>query len=149
MPDWKRIVVGDAFRLPSRNINYYRDLFLLSPFLLFAVVGVFKLLDHQWIRGAECAGLALGALLLARERLLLFLGALGFCAVRFLVVVAPTRDWRGFVGLLATGILLLVFGRVARNYKPTYVWPDGSIVELLVGLSSLLLTLRAFILIEH
>jgi hypothetical protein len=78
MPDWKRIVFGDAFRLPSRNLNYYRDLFLVCPFLLFAVVAVFKLLDYQWILGAECAGLALAALLLSRERLFLFLGALGF-----------------------------------------------------------------------
>jgi hypothetical protein len=77
MPDWKRIVVGDAFRLPSRDINYYRDLFLLCPFILFAVAGIFKLLSQQWVVGAECLGIALGALLLSRERLLLFLGALG------------------------------------------------------------------------
>jgi hypothetical protein len=87
--------------------------------------------------------------LLARERLFLFLGALGFCAVRFLVAVALTHDWRGFVGLFVAGILLLVFGRMAKNHKPSYGWPEGSIVEVLVGLSSLLLTLRAFIFIDH
>jgi hypothetical protein len=61
MPNWKRIVVGDAFRLPSQNINYYRDLVLAWPFLLFAVVGIFKLLGHQWVLGVECTALALGA----------------------------------------------------------------------------------------
>jgi hypothetical protein len=149
MPDWKRIVVGDAFRLPSRNINYYRDLFLLCPFLIFAVAGVFKLVGHQWVVGAECVGLALGALLLARERFILFLGAVGFCAVRFVIAIAQTHDWRGYVGLLVSGFVLLVSGRLARSYKPSYGWPEGSIAELVVGLSSLLLTLRAFILIDH
>ena len=149
MPDWKRIVVGEAFRLPSRNINYYLDLFLLCPFLLFAVSGVFRLLSHQWVVGAECIGIALGALLLARERLILFLGAVGFCTVRFLVAILLTQDWRAYVGLLISGIVLVLFGRLAKNYQPSYGWPEGSVVELVVGLSSLLLTLRAFILIDR
>jgi hypothetical protein len=72
-----------------------------------------------------------------------------FCAVRFLVVIVLIHDWRGFVGLLVAGVLLLVFGRMAKNHKPSYGWPEGSVVEVLVGLSSLLLTLRAFILIDH
>jgi hypothetical protein len=125
MPVWKKIVVGDAFRLPSRNINYYRDLFLLCPFMIFAVAGVFKLVSHQWVVGAESSGIALGALLLARERLFLFLGAVGFCAVRFLFVIALTQDWRGYVGLLVSGLVLLVFGRFAKSYKPSYGWPEG------------------------
>jgi hypothetical protein len=33
--DWKRIIVGDAFKLPSRNPRYYLDLVLMVP-LLFA-----------------------------------------------------------------------------------------------------------------
>jgi len=33
--DWKQIIVGDAFRLPSRNPRYYLDLVLMVP-LLFA-----------------------------------------------------------------------------------------------------------------
>jgi hypothetical protein len=113
------------------------------------VGGVFKLLTQQWVVGAECIGIASGALLLSRERLLLFLGAGGFCAVRFLIAIALTHDWRAYVGLLISCILLVVFGRLAKNYKPRYRWPEGSIVELLVGLSSLLLAIRAFILIDR
>jgi len=50
MPNWKQIVVGDAFRLPSRNPRYYLDLVLIVP-LFFA--GLF-LLDsiHTWHIGA-------------------------------------------------------------------------------------------------
>jgi hypothetical protein len=40
MPDWKRLIVGDAFQLSSRDFNYYRDLFLLWPFLLFTIAGL-------------------------------------------------------------------------------------------------------------
>ena len=149
MPDWKKIVVGDAFRLPSRSVNYYRDVFLLCPFLIFAVAGVFKLINRQWVIGAECVGIASLALLLARERLPLFLGAVGFCAVRFLIAIVLTQDWRGYVGLMTTGVLLFAFGRYAKNYKPSYGWPEGSIVELIVGLCSFLLALRTFLLIDR
>jgi hypothetical protein len=41
-PQWRieKTIVGNAFRLPSGNRNYYRDLFLLCPFLLFAIAGL-------------------------------------------------------------------------------------------------------------
>jgi hypothetical protein len=35
MTNWKQIIVGDAFKLPSRNPRYYLDLVLMVP-LLFA-----------------------------------------------------------------------------------------------------------------
>ena len=51
MPDWKRVIVGDAFQLSSRDFNYYRDLFLLWPFLLFTIAGLVNLFgvghDHR------------------------------------------------------------------------------------------------------
>jgi hypothetical protein len=149
VPDWRKIVVGDAFRLPSRDVNYYRDLFLLCPFLLFAVAGIFKLLDHQWRVGSESISIAFCALLLARERLLLVFGAVGFCALRFGIVIARTQDWRGYVGLLVAVTLLLIFGRFAKSYKPSYGWPEGSIAELVVSLSSVLLTLKVFIFLDR
>jgi hypothetical protein len=37
MTDWKQIIVGDAFKLPSRNPRYYLDLVLMLP-LLFAAL---------------------------------------------------------------------------------------------------------------
>jgi hypothetical protein len=149
MPDWKRLVVGDAFRLPSRNFDYYRDLLLASPFLIFAIAGILRLFDHRWVVGAECIGISVIALSLARERLLLFLGALAFCALRFLIAVVLTQDWRGYVGFITTVTLLVAFGRLARNHKPSYNWPEGSIVELLLGLTSFILALKVFLLIDR
>jgi len=153
MPDWKKVVVGDAFRLPSRNLNYYRDVFLLWPFLLFAMVGLIDVFasdhDHR-IVGMKCFGLAVAAIVLARERLFLIVGALGFCAVRFMFALALSHDWRAVVGLFATGIPVLLSLRFMRNYRPSYDWPDGlSIMDLLVGLSSLLLALKIFTLIDR
>ena len=148
MPKWNRIIVGDAFRLPSRNFNYYRDLFLIWPFLLFSIAGIIHVFtsDHlHRVLGMKCLVLAALALALARERRILFLGALGFCAVRFLFALVMTQDWRALVGLLATGIPLLLSVRFLADYKPSYEWPEGlSIVSLIVGLSSLGLTLAAF-----
>jgi hypothetical protein len=46
MPDWKRIIVGDAFKLPSRNPRYYLDLMLIVP-LFFAGVFLFESV-HTW-----------------------------------------------------------------------------------------------------
>ena len=46
MLDWKRIIVGDAFKLPSRNPRYYLDLMLIVP-LFFAGVFLFESV-HTW-----------------------------------------------------------------------------------------------------
>src|ERR1700730_6548861 len=46
MPDWKQIIVGDAFRLPSRDPRYYLDLVLIVP-LFFAGLFLFESV-HAW-----------------------------------------------------------------------------------------------------
>lgn len=46
MPDWNRIIVGDAFKLPSRDPRYYLDLALIVP-LFFAGVFLFESV-HTW-----------------------------------------------------------------------------------------------------
>jgi hypothetical protein len=40
MPNWKRIIIGDALKVSSSGINQLRDLFLMGPFLLFSIVAV-------------------------------------------------------------------------------------------------------------
>jgi hypothetical protein len=130
MLDRRGLVVGDAFRLPSRDFNYYRDIFLLPPFLLFAAAGIFKPLNHQWVVGSESIGIALCALLFARERLVLFLGGVGFCAVRFVIAIVLTGDWRGCVGLLVSGVLLLVLGRFARTANRAMAGQKGPLPNL-------------------
>jgi hypothetical protein len=148
VPNWNRIVVGDAFRLPSRNFNYYRDLFLLCPFVVFSIAGIIHASapDHPHrILGMKCLVLAALALALARERRILLMGALGFCAARFLFALVMTQGWKALVGLLVTGIPLVLSVRFLSDYKPRYEWPEGlTIAGLIVGLSSLIFTLAPF-----
>jgi hypothetical protein len=94
-PDWKRVIVGDAFQLPSHDFNYYRDLFLLWPFLLFtiaALVGLFGV-GHYQRDGMKFAVLSLVTVALARERFILISAALGFCAMQSLFSFFIKRDW--------------------------------------------------------
>jgi hypothetical protein len=147
VPDWKRVIVGDAFQLPSREFNYYRDLFLIWPFLFFTIVSLVNLFsmgqDHRL--GFKCLALSLATLLLARERFVLIGAVLGFCAVQSGVSFALKHKWVALVVSILTGVVFLLLIRSMRDYKPSYRWPKGlSIVDLLVGLSSLGLTLAFF-----
>ena len=147
MLSWKRAIVGDAFRVPSRDFNFYRDSFLAWPFLLFTIAGLVNLFsrgaDHR--PGFEFAALSLVSLLLARERFILIGGALGFCAVQSLLSFFLRHERVGLLVAIITGALFVVFIRSLKNYKPSYEWPKGlSIAALLVGLSSLGFTLLVF-----
>lgn len=148
MPNWKRIVVGDAFRLPSRDFNYYRDFFLFWPFLIFTILGLVNLItpDHAHTAlGMKCLALGALAILLARERLILFLGALGFCAIRFLIVLLITGDWSALLALLATAIPVIWSVFVLSDYKPSYEWSNKlSVIDVVLSVSSLGFTLVVF-----
>lgn len=148
MPNWNRIIVGDAFRVPSHNINYYRDLILLWPFLLFSISALAHLFtpghDHRVV-GLKCAALAILSIILAKEKKVLFLAAVGFCAIRFLFAFVVTQDWRALIGFLITGVPLLFTIRFWAEYKPSYEWPQKrTVVDLVLGLASLAATLTAF-----
>lgn len=73
MPNWKQMIVGDAFRAPSRDFNYYRDTFLIWPCLVFTIVGLVNLFGggHERRLGFIFAGLSILLILLARERVIL------------------------------------------------------------------------------
>ena len=147
MPDWKQRIVGDAFHLPSRSANYYRDLFLFWPFLLFTIAALVILLKRtdDYRTGLEYASLSVLSIVLARERIILIGAALGFCAVQSLLAFVLRHD---FVGLLAGVLFAVAFLLLAyklRNYKPNYEWPRGlSLTSLLIGLSSLGLSILLF-----
>jgi hypothetical protein len=140
MPDWKRVIVGDAFQLPSHELNYYRDLFLVWPFLLFSVTGLVNLfgVGHDHRIGVKLVALSLVTILLARERFVLIGGALGFCAVQSLVSFFLRHDWTGLAVAITTGGFFILLIRSLRGLKASYQWPRGMrIGDLLVALSSL------------
>lgn len=146
MLSWKRTIVGDAFRVPSRNINFYRDIVLAWPFLLFSIAALANLLsrtsDHR--PGFEFAALSLASILLAKERLPLVVGALGFCFAQSTITSFLRHSGVGLLVAIITGASFVVLVRRFKNYKPSYERPAGTTVELLIGLSSLGLTLLLF-----
>lgn len=147
MPDWKRVITGDAFRVPSRDPNYYRDGFLIWPFLLFTVAALTTLLGNRYDfgLGLKFAAVSLLAILLARERFVLIAGALGFCAAQSLLSFCTRNDWGALAVAIPTGTLFLVLIRSLKDYKPSYQWPKGmSLVDLLIWFSSLALSIVLF-----
>ena len=144
MPNWRQVIVGDAFRLPSRELSYYRDLFLACPFWLFTVASVANLLnphaDHRLL--LRVVPLSALAILLARERIGLLGGALGFTALQSLIFFVLRHDWVGLAVAIPTGTLFYLLIWFLKDYKSSYEFPrDLTIVDLVIGLSSLALSL--------
>ena len=147
VPNWKQIIVGDAFRVPSTDVNYYRDSFLVWPFMLFSIIGLVNLftrgVDHRL--GIKYSALAIAAILLAKERAILFLAALGFCALQSLISFGLKHEWVALATAMLTGAPFLLFLRAWADYKPSYQRSRGStMVDLIISISSLGLTLALF-----
>jgi len=141
------VVVGDAFQLSSRDFNYYRDLFLLWPFLLFTIAGLVNLfgVGHDHRIGMKLLALSLVTIVLARERFILIGGALGFCAVQSGISFVLKHDWIALAVSICSSTLFLALLRSLRDYKPSYSTPNGiRIADILTGLTSLGLTLAVF-----
>jgi len=149
LPDWKRIIIGDAFVLSSRDPNFYRDLFLTQPFLYFSIAAVTSLVfrANDYRAGIKCAALALLAILLARERFVLLAASLGFVSVQGGISFVLKHDVIGLALSIVAGasFLLLVRFLFLSDYKPSYPIPSsGTIVDLVVGLVSLASTVAIF-----
>ena len=68
-------------KLFSRDVNYLRDVALFWPFVLYSVFAVSFSPTNRTL-ALRCAVVAIAALSLAKEKLLLFLVAIGFIAIR-------------------------------------------------------------------
>jgi len=150
LQDWKRTFY-DTLGLPSGDLNFYRDLFLFLPIVLFAITGSVHLFgaDNERMLAWKCLAIAAYGVLLARERLVLIAGGLAFCAIRLLFGFAFTLDWHLLLGVTAAGLPLLLALRFLK-YKPSYAWPanlDG-VATLVVTASSLLFTLKGFLILN-
>jgi hypothetical protein len=103
----------------SRDLNYLRDVALFWPFVISSIVAVsavFSPSDRQL--ALRCAALAVGAILLAKERLLLFFAAMALVAVRGTVwLVIRPWSWSIFAITALTGIPFLIAKRVWRHPK--------------------------------
>jgi len=146
MLDWHRIIVGDAFKASSGDINYYRDLALMWPFLLFSITSILQLISPESpayrVYGFKLAACAIVAIILAKEKLLLIVGSLAFVTLRLAVALLFRWNSHAFVALLVAGGVILAILRIHRDWKPSYEWPDKMhVIDLVVGVSSLGLAL--------
>lgn len=157
MPDWNRIIVGDAFKVPSHDFNYYRDLFLIWPFMLFSVAGITQLYAPVSPAGRRygftLAACAVFLVLLAKEKRLLILVTclyVGFrVAVRLVLGLFFLRhDWHPYLlALLVSGGVALVVLRLSKGWRPSYTGSSVGkirILSLLVVLTSLGCTVAIF-----
>ena len=134
----------ERWKFPKRRpvgFNYYRDLFLMGPFLLFSIVALilaFQAPSAENRRDFFSFVIAAGiCILLAKEKLLLVLGTLAFVLVRLFAAMPAATTWHPlalFFACLGLGVLLLAW--VSRTgYEPSYNIPDGySLSEFFVAL---------------
>lgn len=110
----------------SRDVNYLRDLALFWPFVLytiFAVGSAFSPGDRHL--ALRCGAVAITALLLARERLVLFFLGLGFIAIRCAFTLALHRwNWAVFTAGILTAVPFLLANRYWRNHELAYQLPN-------------------------
>ena len=137
MPNWNKIVVGNAFKLPSRNPRFYLDLMLWFPtfFTGFWFVECFHgWRMNQWdIREAALSATVLCfLLLLIKERTVLIASMLTVIigvSFRYMFMKNPDFDptyrkpdrentWLGVVLVLG-----LVFGRFCRDLSRLAIRP--------------------------
>jgi hypothetical protein len=145
VPSWKRIIVGDAFKLPNKNPRFYIDIALVFP-IVFALLAlshpIWSSPPLAWNGREEVIGAAvlLACFLLAKERAVTFGAALGymFCAGLLHLPLAPSSElWILLVMTLAAGagVLAIVILNARRTefYKPTNSFIDRIVVAAAVA----------------
>jgi|HubBroStandDraft_2_1064218.scaffolds.fasta_scaffold244830_1 hypothetical protein len=143
MHDWNRNVFGEAFKLPSRDFDYYRDTFLMWPILLFcfgSIIDIITPASHSFrVYGFKLAACAIVAVAFAKERLILLAAGAGFVAIRLAIALAVTQDWKSYAVafLVSVGSVFAIL-QVRRNWEPSYVSPaKTNALGILVGATGL------------
>ena len=151
MPDWKRLLVGEDSELPSPDLNYYRDLLLVSPFFLFTLGGLAHILGPQNERLLAFKFFALAAvsIALASERLILFVLAVVLCSLRLTIALGINPTALAVVTLIASILPIVLAWRFVRSYKPNYALPKTlDVISFVIAASSFLISLKALILLD-
>jgi hypothetical protein len=147
MPNWKRIIIGDAFKVAPGGFNHYRDLFLVWPFLLFSIIAISNIFASgpaERLHALRAGLCAVAAILLAKERLPLFMAALFYVAVRLLGALILLHDWKVLLGALLSCALFVVLirSRTFANWKPSYATEKGQhSLDIVVTVGGLLFAL--------
>lgn len=124
----------------SRDVGYLRDSALFWPFVLYSIFGVasaFSPADRHF--AIRCAVVAIGALILAKEKLLLFAVGAGFIAVQCATNLAlHPGNWSVFLAAILAACPLLVASCYWRKRKLSYRLPrEFKLVDALWSIASL------------
>jgi intracellular septation protein A len=135
---------GNERRLFSRDFNYLRDMALFWPFIFYSIFGVASAFSPGYrYLAIRCAVVAIAALILAKEKLFLFIVGVGFVAVQC-VITLILHSWNSAVltaGVL-TGCTFLLAGHFWRKRKLTYKLPNEfRLVDALWSIASILCSL--------
>lgn len=137
----QRILGERKRRLLSRDVNYLRDMALFWPFVLYSIFAVGSAFSpaHRHL-ALRCAAVAIAALVLARERLLLFLVGLGFIAIQCAITLALHRwNWGVFIAGILTAVPFLLANRYWRKPKLAYELPNEfRLVDALWNIASII-----------
>lgn len=113
-------------QLLHRDLNYLRDVALFWPFVLYLTFAgglAFSPADRNL--ALKCAAVSIAALLLARERLLMFFVGMGYIALQCGIFLLLHRwNWTAFAVGILTGGPALAANRYWRKPRLAYKVPD-------------------------
>jgi hypothetical protein len=145
MPNWNRILVGDAFHVA--NWNRVRDIFLIWPLLVFTLAGVAKVWSPrepaERIVGYKCLVCAAVVLFLMKERRYTVLGLSAYIGLKLGIASIFYKDWHFLLAFLVLAALAaLIFYRIrADRYRPHYqISRKMYAIDLVAGISGLVMT---------
>lgn len=125
----------------SRDVNYLRDAALFWPFVLYSIFGAASAFSpgHRHF-AAACAVVVIICLILAKEKLLLFLVGIGFIAIQGAInLILHPWDWGVFIAAILTSSTVLLVLRYFSKRKLSYNLPrEFRLLDALWNLASLI-----------
>lgn len=130
----------ESRQLLGRDLNYLRDVALFWPFVLYLTfAGGFAFSPSNRTLALKCAAVSITALILAKERLLLFFVGLGYIAVQCAIYLLLHRwNWTAAAVGILTGAPVLAANRYWRKTKLAYKVPDEfRLIDALLSVASI------------
>ena len=127
-------------QLLGRDLNYLRDVALFWPFVLYLTfAGGFAFSPTGRTLALKCAAVSITALLLAKERLLLFFVGMGYIASQCAIYLLLHRwNWTAVAVGTLTGAPFLVANRYWRKPRLAYKVPhEFRLIDALWSVASI------------
>jgi hypothetical protein len=136
-----RILSERKRTLFSRDLNYLRDMALFWPFVLYSIFGVASAFSSGYRHFAiRSALVAIAALLLSKEKLLLFVVGTGFIAIQCAItLILHGWSWAVFTSGILAAVPVLLASRYCRSRKLAYQLPrEFRLLDALWSIASLI-----------